>query len=1155
MSKYRYVRIKFLVDRLNAIINSTDPRYTESDKESARIKLATLWLDPEAVKKYDEECREENKKIENVRLKEEQEEREITKATSMDLPLDYENLFANDERVKGVHYDSVSDGLVASIVNLGRVDIEYISSVTGESLKDVIKTLRGSIFQNPEKWEQCFYKGWETADEYLSGTLRRKYKIAKDANIKYRGWFDDNLKALEGVLGKGLTSDDIYITLGSPWVDTKTIDEFIAYLLGKPYGYSETYGKVKHDVITGTWEIPNKSVYSTEPRSYKTYGTRKIDAIHIIERTLNMKNVVVTDEKVDPLDRKKTKRVVNKSETSVALEKQKLIIEQFKKWVWKDEKRKEKLIDIFEFKYGSYRKRRFNGEFMNFPTLDQSVTLYPYQKNAIARILLSPNTLLAHEVGAGKTYVMVVAGMELRRMGISKKNLYVVPNNIVGQWEGIFKKLYPNAKVLCVEPNGFTPAKRNKVLNDIKDNEYDAVIMASSCFDMIPLSVDYYVQKLQEKVAELDKILSDGAIKHTKSIQNKSDKLKQEIREITSSEKKKKDIVCFDKLGISRLFVDEAHNYKNVPIDTKIEKVLGISRTGSEKCRLMLDKVRHVQKTNNGGGVVLATGTPITNSITDVFIMQKYLQDGELALLDVQNFDSWIGMFAEKETQFEIDVDTSSYRLATRFSKFHNLTELTGMLSSIADFHKMEGCCDLPEFNGYKDILVPKSDELTEYLKVISKRADDVRNGYVKRTEDNMLCITNDGRMAALDVRLVDEKVKFNIQSKVMACARNVWKYYIESINQNSTQLVFCDISTPKEGFNIYDDLKKLLIMMGVPSEDVSYIHDATTEKKREILFEKVRNGQIRILLGSTSKLGLGVNVQDKLLVLHHLSVPWRPADMVQREGRIIRVGNTNKEVFIYRYITEGSFDAYSWQLLETKQKFISALLSGSLTERDGVDIDDVVLSYAEVKALAIGNPLIKKRVEAANELSRYYNLQRKLVEAREMLAMELAEMPGQEERYCQLIDKTEDDRDFYERNKQVFDVEFKKVLREKLFSEAKAYTFMDEEKVVDNYQGFDVILPANMIPENIYIILQRTGRYYVEVGEGEKGLLIRIDNCLEGLGNKVDKYKAKLIDLIRRKRTIEEELAKDESYTDEIESCKRRLKRIDKQLGVENNG
>jgi hypothetical protein len=597
--------------------------------------------------------------------------------------------------------------------------------------------------------------------------------------------------------------------------------------------------------------------------------------------------------------------------------------------------------------------------------------------------------------------------------------------------------------------------------------------------------------------------------------------------------------------------VDEAHNFKNVPIETQVGHVLGISPDGSKKCQDMMDKVHLIQKNNSGGGVVMATGTPITNSVTDAYIMQKYLQSGELAMLDLQNFDSWIGMFAEKVTEFEIDVDTSSYRLATRFAKFHNLPELTTLLSSIADFHQVEVSDGIPETDGYSDALIGKTREFSDYLRNISSRADDVRHGRVNRADDNMLKITTDGRKAALDLRLVDPKSRFTYQSKIARCAENVWNIYRKTTAQESTQLIFCDSSTPKKGFNIYDELHALLFSMGIPAEEIAFIHDADTDKKRKTLFRQVQTGQVRVLIGSTFKLGLGVNVQDKLIAIHHLDVPWRPADMTQREGRILRQGNENKRVKIFRYITEGSFDAYSWQLLETKQRFIAGLLSGSLADRSGSDIEDTVLDYAEVKALAVGNPLVKQRVETANELSRLLTLQRKAVENRITLEKELSELPGRMTRQESLIQKCQDDADFMLQTFTIQDKEIRRQIRKDIYDAVCINELATKETILMIYQGFEIILPTNMRKEKPYVWLQRQGRYYVELGDSEVGCLIRVDNALEGLPAYLEKLQNHLLDMQQRETELQAELQKKEDFTEKITECKDALAKLDKKLGV----
>lgn len=1149
------------------MLTGVDGNFSSAEIKAAIDKLRKAKLAAERREELEEYRKEKREAARKAAEEKAQKEAHVREVTCMDLPLDWENVFNRDVRTQGVHADSISDGLVYSLSNLGRVDIEYISSITGEDYKTVIGALKGSIYQNPETWDECFYKGWETSEEYLSGNMMRKWKAARDANKEYNGYFADNIRAIEKVLPPTVATKDIYVTLGSPWVPADVIDDFIEYLLGdwRRYWYSindEEDFHTKHDELTGTWEIPFKSRYNHDVKVTRTYGTDRINALHILERTLNMKSVAVTDEVVCNTNSSGKKRVINQSETILAIEKQNKMIKAFQKWVWEDESRKERLEVIFENNFSCVRRRIFDGSFLRFPDMSPAINLYPYQKDAVARILFTPNTLLAHDVGAGKTYVMIAAAMEMRRMGLSEKNMFVVPNNIVGQWKNIFYAMYPSANILCVEPKSFAPSKRESVLERIRDEDFDGIIIAYSCFEQIPLSKEYYQNQLideQELIAEI----AGKKNKATSRLKKKQEAVSKALSELAVAMDDLYNGVYFDDLGITRLFVDEAHNFKNVPIETKADKVLGISASGSKKCQDMMDKVRMVQKKNDGAGVVFATGTPITNSITDAFIMQMYLQSGELAMLDLQSFDSWIGMFAERSTEFEIDVDTSSYRLATRFSKFHNLPELTSLLSSIADFHQVDTSVGIPQIDGYADALVSKTNEFADYLKDISQRAEDVRKGYVSRKDDNMLKITTDGRKAALDLRLVDPNAMFTYQSKVARCVENVADIYFRTTAQKSVQIIFCDTSTPKTGFNIYDEVKTMLQSKGIPADKIAFIHDAETEAQRNAMFAEVRNGDIRVLLGSTFKLGLGVNIQDKLIALHHIDVPWRPADMTQREGRILRQGNTNSKVQLFRYITEGSFDAYSWQLLETKQRFITGLLSGSLTERSGTDIEDTVLDYAEVKALAVGNPLVKERVETANELSRYLTLQRKLVESRIRMEKELLEMPGKKSNQENNIVGCEADIAYYtgwkqanpapSDNKVKKDVaEKRKQLRDYIHSSLMGYVLEPKEKILMTYRGFEIILPVNMTREKPYVWLKRNGRYYVELGDTNTGNLIRIDNFLDDLQTHLDKLNKGLAKLWERERQLKEELRKEESFSDEIENCRQKLEKLDKKLGVD---
>ena len=1029
----------------------------------------------------------------------------VAEATCMDLPLDWNNRYASDKCAAAVQADSIADGLVLSVTNLGTVDIKYIAQVCGRSCSEVIDELKGSIYQNPECWGECFYKGWETADDYLSGNLRRKYIAARQANKLYGGYFSDNVQALKSIVPAPLFDGDIYVTLGSPWVPPDVIDEFIIHLLGEGRRsfYSKGESNLKSTPVnattaynpdTGVWEIHGKGCYNDNLNATKVYGTNNMSALHIIEKSLNMKSLKVYDNSPET-----GKRVLDKEETAEALEKQRFILKEFQKWVWQDERRKKRLAKIYDCKFRNIQARRFDGRFLALPGLSPDITLYPYQKDAVARILFSPNTLLAHDVGAGKTYIMVVAGMELRRLGISRKNMYIVPNNIAGQWQSIFRKLYPHAKLLAIEPKDFIPAKRPDALAAIRKQDFDAIILTYGSFGLIPIDV-------------------------------------------------------FERLGINTLFVDEAHNFKNINIKTKMDNVLGISPVGSRKCNEMLEKVRCVQRMNNGRGVVFATGTPITNSVTDIFSMQCYLQYGELRLLDLHNFDGWAANFGEKSTEFEIDVDTSSYRLATRFSKFHNLPELTNLLAQIADFHKVDENDAIPKLDGYSDSLIAKTPELAVFLEKISNRAEAIRSGTIPRTLDNMLKLTTDGRKAALDIRLAIPTAVPSNESKVLRCAENVWNIYCGTAKQRLTQLVFCDFSTPKAGFNLYNELKRLLVDFGVREAEIAFVHDCDTPKRRARLFAQMQSGEIRVLIGSTFKLGTGVNVQRKLVAIHHLDVPWRPADMTQREGRILRQGNENKHVQIFRYITDGSFDAYSWQLLENKQRFICQLLSGSVTERSAADVDNVVLDYADVKALAVGNPLVKKRVETANELSRAILLMRRWTQAWVSMQEELHGIPMKIAEVETEIASTQADIVHYLANRrEIKNIQGHRRYGALILGAISRNAMQKEEKRLFHYQCFDIILPAYMPEEKPFVWIAGNGRYLAEMGDNDIGCIKRIDNKLDKLPELLEKRQQELGRLTARYTDLAGKLEREKEnvYLSQVKRLRSELSTIDKKLGV----
>ena len=859
----------------------------------------------------------------------------------------------------------------------------------------------------------------------------------------------------------------------------------------------------------------------------------------------------IYDEVDCPDNRSGTKRVLNYADTMEALEKQRLLRQEFEHWIWLDPDVALYLEDRFNELYCTFAPQRFDGSCLAFPGMSPNVELRPYQRDAVMRILLSKNVLLAHDVGAGKTYTCIAAGMELRRINPHEKILYVVPNNVLGQWKDLFAEMYPQANVQVIQPRSFTAQRRQQILAEIRDGSPDAIIMAQSSFDLIPLSKSFKKDMIDARIKELDRALASRASATTAArIARNSWKRRRKKLEDTPEDY---DGICFDELGITRLFVDEAHNYKNLSYEMQSE-VMGICSKGSKKCDHMLDAVRHVMR--SGGGIVFATGTVLTNSIADCFTFQRYLQPATLSNLDISDFDAWCGMFAQKRTSWEIDVDTSNYRLTTRFGGFGNLDVLSSVLGYVADFYHLEPGDNLPACTGRIDVTVPKAPELTEYLTHISKRADLVRKGRVRRKQDNLLKVCTDARKAALDIRMVYPAAQPGWSSKVGSCARKVFGIWRSTRDARLTQLVFCDISTPGEGFNVYDELKHLLVSFGIPAAEIAYIHDATSETARSRLFADMREGRVSVLIGSTAKLGLGVNVQDRLIALHHLDAPWRPADMTQREGRILRQGNMNPEVSIYRYVTEGSFDAYSWQLLERKQRAIDELLAG--TYAGGwldSDVGDSALSYGEIKALAVGNPMLRERVEVANELERMLILQRKNAAARARLFEKTSEtMQAMQNVTAALNACAADVRLAAMLDENRLSMEERITQGSIIMTRVYKHAFGNEDYTIDTYRGFKLVVPAGMDPEHPMLYLSRKGRWPVDLTDAHgRGVLMRIDNAIKGLPKRLN-------DLIAQRDMLREnwEQAKREIRDDTndlspvIERLKARLSRIDIALEKE---
>lgn len=1067
-----------------------------------------------------------------------------------ELPIDYRNPFIGDRRFSTLHTASPEQGLPLSITHLGKVDLEFISHICNLSLQEIITALQncGAVYQNPETWQNCFYLGFETADTYLSGHLGFKLQAAETAESQYPGHFARNITALQAVMPATIPAEQIYVTLGSPWLPTHVIDEYINFLFGKRR-FQLLYeawieAETQFEPISGTWTIPNKIAYSTGVRYTETYGTAKINALNILEKTLNGKDIRIYDRPMSGTRR------LNSVETLLAKEKQRLLVEKFQDWIFKEKPRKEYLQNIYHHLYGCYRSAVYSDDFLLFAGMDASIHLYAHQKSAVARVVFASNTLLAHDVGAGKTYIMVAAAMELRRMGISQKNLFVVPNNIVGQWQAIFLQMYPQSRLLIVEPKTFTPTKRQQILTRICSEDFDGILMAYSCFDAIPLSPAYQMEQIRNEMKTMAASVDDPRTSAKAALNRRYEKLQSRLEKLKDRQTNAESRLYFDDFAINTLFLDEAHNYKNAAIDTKTEQILGIHKSGSVKCDEMMQKAQYIQNRNQGRGVVLATGTPITNSVTDLFIVQSYLQGAELKRLHLAHFDQWAAMFGEKTSAFEIDVDTANYRMATRFSHFHNLPELASLLACSADFHHIDSTDGIPAFDGYQDIVSPKTPALDHYLQEISQRADCIRQGTVQRSEDNMLLITTDGRKAALDLRLIQPEIDLQPESKAALCAEKVFAIWQAGKTDHTTQLIFCDTSTPKPTFNLYEELKILLFDRGVPSEEIAFIHHYESIAARERLFAQFNSGKIRILIGSTFKLGIGVNVQEKLIAVHHLDIPWRPSDMVQREGRILRQGNRNEKIEIYRYITEASFDAYSWQLLESKQRFICQLLANDLGQRSGSDVDDTVLSYAEVKALAIGNPKIKKRVETNNELLRLQTLQRKLHSTKANIKQALANLPVQLQGIDRDLERSTADALRYEMHKKE-QPENRRAAGAALLEALVGYADRKQEREFLSYAGFMIILPAEMPLEKPYVWLQGTDRYYVETGHTALGCLQRLDHTLRNLKMRLLQLQERRADLAKRLDELQIELKKPDPYPTQIAVIQKQLNQLDRELAL----
>ena len=930
-----------------------------------------------------------------------------------------------------------------------------------------------------------------------------------------------------------ITYKDIEVSPGVPWVDKSIIYDFIVYLSKKGTDYPVNTYQVKYEPITGNWHINNKTGGDQITEFITTYGLRDYNALFILEALLNLREIKRYDKN----------NKYDERSTLAAIEKQEVIREAFKEWVWQDEDRIWQIEEAYNRLFSGLTKPKYDGSELEFKDLNPTVTLFDYQKDAVQRIINEKNTLLAFDVGAGKTYIMIAAAMMMRQSGLSRKNMFVVPNNIVGQWEKIFTELYPMARLLVIDPKNFKAPVRDKTMEKLKYGDYDGIIIAYSCFDMIPLSAEFVNNQMRTKLNEIDKAINEFRWGYETGSRAALDREKQRIYKLTTEFISSMDYsatsLTFDEFEINTLFVDEAHNYKNINIYTKLKKVQGINTKGSAKCMGLLHKVRCVQDQNCGRGVVFATGTPICNSISDAYTMQTYLQPEELKKRNLDVFDNWVKTFAKPTQVMEVDVDTRNYRVVTRFSKFFNLPELSHLFSQIAAFHAIDKSAELPDFNGYTDCVIERYSELEQYMLLLSERSEMIRSHEVEKFEDNMLKVSTDGRKAALDLRLVDilQPEKF---SKVKKCVDNVWDLY--NRYPGCSQLVFCDYSTPKsEEFNVYQAVKEGLVTLGVKEKEIAFIHSYHTEERKLKLFAEVNSGKVRVLIGSTFKLGIGSNVQTMLKAIHHLDVPWRPADMVQREGRILRRGNTNDSVLIYRYICEGSFDAYSWQILETKQRFISQFLDGSAYQRSSEDLENNVLTYAEVKALAIANENMKTLAEKENELSNLKILSIKYMETTHKFEEDVKSLKNS----VKVLDRQINGLSgIIELLPSLKEDEYKK-LRQSIINDIKNKNLSEFNMYVGYYYGFELYTPEYQLSKPTLLLKRRDAVYYIEIGDSVSGVATRISNFIKKSASYSDELSKVKEDKLKKISELGAEIKKTNPYFDRIQQLEQEVEML----------
>ena len=1064
--------------------------------------------------------------------------------------------------------DTASEALAVSLGEKATIDMDYMMELSGKSENEIFEDLKGVIFLNPlYEYGNSYEPKYLMADEYLSGNVREKLRIAKKSAELYPEDYKVNVEALQKVQPKDLTASEISVRLGATWLPPDDVQEFIFHLLETPR-YAQWNIKVHFSPFTSEWNIEGKSYDKGNVRAYNTYGTSRINAYKIIEETLNLKDVRIFDYIED--DEGKKKAVLNKKETAIAQSKQEMIKQEFQDWIWSDPERRERLCKSYNEKFNSVRPREYDGSHIIFNGMNPEIELREHQKNAVAHILYGGNTLLAHAVGAGKTFEMVAAAQESKRLGLCNKSLFVVPNHLTEQWATEYLQLYPAANILVATKKDFETKNRKKFCGRIATGDYDAVIIGHSQFEKIPMSIERQRAILEQQLEEITGGIAElkrnrGENFSIKQLEKSKKSIKQKLDKL-NDQTKKDDVVTFEELGVDRLFVDESHYYKNLYLYTKMRNVGGIAQTEAQKSSDLFMKCRYLDEITGGRGTVFATGTPISNSMVELYTIQRYLQYNTLVKNGLQHFDAWASTFGETITAVELTPEGTGYRAKTRFAKFYNLPELMAMFKEIADI-KTADMLNLPVPEAkYHNIAVKPSEMQKEMVASLAERAEQVRGGGVDSSVDNMLKITNDGRKLALDQRMLNDMLPDFEGSKINACVDNIYRIWKENADKKSAQLVFCDLSTPKNDgtFSVYNDIRKKLIERGIPESEVKFIHEADTDMKKKELFQKTRKGEVRVLLGSTQKMGAGTNVQDKLIALHDVDCPWRPSDLEQRSGRIVRQGNENPQVDIYRYVTEQTFDAYLYQLVEGKQKFASQIMTSKSPVRSAEDIDETALSYAEIKMLATGNPYIKEKMDLdiqvqklkmlkSNFLSEKYGLEDKVIKFYpQQIAYLKSRVEGltKDVETAKLHPKPIDEQPL---GMMVSGVSYseKAEAGQAIINACKSMNSPDAIPLGE-YRGFQMELYFDTVQRNYVVKLKGETSRDVPLGDDAHGNIVRIDNGIERFEEALADTKNSLENTEKQFETAKQEITKPFAKEEELRAKTARLDELNILLNMD---